>query len=183
MKTLRFFILITIITLQIQSCKKVEEIIDKFTQFDMTFDESFTLPAIPLIIDEPIPFYYTVSTNIDEVLPANNTTKDLIEEVRLSEASFKIVSPTGGTFSFLKSVSFYISAEGLEEVLIASNMQISETIGGELILDIEDQDLTAYLKKDEITVKLEIATDEPTEEEMDLLIHMVFSVDAKLLGI
>lgn len=191
MKAFRFLFIIILLSTYNQSCKKVEDVVDQFTQFDMTFDEEFTLPEFPIIISEPtrlslfsdIIEITPLETNIDDVLPGHDTTKDLIEEVKLSEASFKIILPENATFSFLKSVKFYLSAEGLDEVLVASNTDVSESIGNELFLNVEDQDLTEYLKKDEINYDIEIATDEPITEEMNLIIHMVFSIDAKVLGV
>ncbi len=94
-----------------------------------------------------------------------------------------MINPTSSDFGFLKSISFYLDAEGLDEILIASKLVIADDIGANLYLDLEGQDLSEYLKKEAINLRVEVASDEIVTEDLDIKIHTMFAVDAKILGI
>ena len=163
----------------LNSCK----IIDELTHFNMTFDEVLTLPPIPIIVDDPISFNYPFLTDSENTFLSYNTSKNLIEEIILKEASLTVINPTSSDFGFLKSISFYLDAEGLDEILIASKLVIADDIGANLYLDLEGQDLSEYLKKEAINLRVEVASDEIVTEDLDIKIHTMFAVDAKILGI
>ncbi len=174
-----YLLVVLLIVALSSSCKKIDEL----TQFTLSFDESLTIPAFPIVIEDPISYPYTIETNSEEEFAKYNTSPDRIEEVRLEEASLKISNSVVANFDFLKSIKFYLSAEGLDEVLIASKLNVEDGVGQLLELDIEVQDLSSYLKKEEIEIRVELATDQPVTEEFDMLIHTSFFVDAKILGI
>lgn len=179
----------------LNSCKKVEEAVDELTKFDVSFEEELTLPAIGLTFSDPIllsdyqdVFGFelpSIETDIEDELAQYNTSKDLFEEVWLKEASFKVLLPVGEDFSFLKSIKIYLAheADGTGSVMIASKDPVSDSVGNILILDVVNQDLVEFLLDDEIFMDIEIATDEPIAEEMNLQINVVFEVNAKVLGI
>lgn len=172
------FVLLTVV-FSSSSCEKIDE----WTHFTKSFDEDFTMPAIPVIIDTPIPIPYVVETNSADTFEQYNTSPDLIEEVNLTEASLQIVMPNDASFSFLKSVKFYLEADGLKKVLIASKENVPVDVGQTLDLEIVEQDLSAFLVKEEITIILEVATDEVVAQEIDMKLHVSFLIDAKILGV
>jgi hypothetical protein len=47
----------------------------------------------------------------------------------------------------------------------------------------EGQNLEAYVKKDEIKLRVETVTDEILTQDYDIKIHSEFFIDAKILGI
>ena len=149
----------------------------------MSFEESLTIPAFPIIIEDPISYPYIVETNSAEEFAKYNTSPDRIEEVNIEKTALNISNSTLANFDFLKSISFYLSAEGLDEVLIASKLDIMDGVGQNLELDVEGQDLSAYLIKEIIEIRVEIATDQVVPEEFDMLILTEFFVDAKILGV
>ena len=51
-----------------------------------------------------------IETNSDSEFEVNDTRKDLIEEIKLTELKFKIISPDDTDFSFFESLEVYISA-------------------------------------------------------------------------
>jgi len=174
--------LLILLVILFSSCKKIDEL----TQFTLSFDESVTIPAFPLIIENPISYPdppFSIETNVTEEFAKYNTSPDRIEEVKLEEASLRVLDSNVANFDFLKSIKFYLSADGLDEELIASKLNIEDGTGQKLDLDIAGQDLTAFLQKEVIEIRMEIATDQVVPEEFDLQIFIDFFIDAKILGV
>src|SRR5437867_12532154 len=49
----------------------------------------------------------------------NNTRKDHVVEARLSKLTLKVVTPVGDPLSFISTIEFHVSANGLPDVRIA----------------------------------------------------------------
>lgn len=171
--------LFVLFLLLVNSCSKVDEL----THFTRSFEESLTIPKFPLILDDPVSFPYIIETNSAEEFENYNTSPGLIEEVKLTKASMQITNPSGADFDFVKSMQFYLKADGLDEVLIASKNPVPEDIGSTLALEIVDQDLSDFIIKEEIEIRVAIATDEVMTEQLDVLIKVEFFIDAKILGV
>jgi phosphatidate phosphatase PAH1 len=170
------------------SCKDVEETVDEFTQFTIAFNEETEVPPLPFNVAAgftfPLPLE-DISTDNAEIYAANNTAKNLLEEVLLQDAHISISNPDDPdfNFSFLESVEVYLSAEGLDEILIASNMDVpSEKT---IVLNSVGQNLVEYLKKDSINYKIVITTDEDVSAGTQFNLQFIseFFVDAKILGV
>jgi len=172
------FIILLGVLVTFNSCKAIDEL----TQFTMDFDQEATIDAtIPIPIGSlniPTP---DITTNSESVFESENTHKDLVEKAVLKKLTLEVLSPSGGTFGFLESVKIYISAESLEEKLIASNSNVPDAV--KIEIDSEGQNLEAYVKKDEIKLRVETVTDEILTQDYDIKIHSEFFIDAKILGI
>lgn len=162
----------------ITACTKL----DKFTQFEMSFDNTVVIPSTSII---DLPFNLVtpdMETNSSSTFAANNTRKDKIEEIILTELKLTLNAPAEEDFSFLKSIVIYINAEGLEEQTVASKEDIPSDVGRELELDVSGIDLQAYIKKDAFSLRVGTVTDEALDEDHEVNVHTVFYVDAKVLG-
>ena len=173
------FLIICCVALAMAGCKEV----DKFTQFNMEYDETFVIPSstgvnLPVDIFTP-----DIETNSESTFAVNDTRKDLVEEIKLTSLNLSIASPADADFSFLKSISIFISAEGLEETRIAWKENISDNIGSTLNLDVTNDDLKAYIKKDNFTLRLNTVTDELISSDHEIDMHSVFFVDAEIMGV
>ncbi len=174
----KFLILLLAVTGLI-ACEKIDEL----THFTLDVDEQISIDPIPVIpsipLNIPIP---SVETNSESVFENNNTNKDLVEEARLTKMTMSIDTPSNGNFNFLESVNIYISAEGLDEILMATRSSIPD---GLKVLELEPTgaDLTEYVKKDEISLRVETTIDEITLNEYSIDVHSEFFIDAKILGI
>ena len=160
------------------SCKEV----DKFTQFDMEYTSSITIPSSTII---NIPFNVNtpdVQSNSKSTFEGNDTRADLIEEISLTKSVLTITSPSDGNFNFLKSVAIYINAEGLSESKIAWKDNIPNNSEKTLNLETTGSDLKEYIKKDEFTLEVETVTDETIAVDHKIDVYSVFHVDAKILG-
>ena len=118
-------------------CKKI----DKLTQFNIEFNNTATIPSstginLPFNVLTP-----DVETNSSSTFSSNDTRKDLIEEILLKELRLTINTPNGEDFSFLKSISIYINANGLSEAKIAYNDNVSQNVGSTLALTVLCTDL------------------------------------------
>jgi len=178
----KFIILVLSISVLIvmNSC----ETVDEWTQFTMEFDQNATIEAsvaVPILaglLDIPTP---DITTNSESTFASENTRKDMVEEAKLTKLTLQVLSPTGGDFSFLESAKVYISADGLDEIMVASNTNVPDSVL--ISLDCEGQNLEAYIKKDNITLRVETVTDEILIEDYDIKIHSEFYIDAKVLGV
>ena len=160
------------------ACDKVDDL----TKFDLTYKSKVVIPAstgIDLPFDVLTPDMETDSESQFEV---NDTRKDLIEEIKLTELQMVITSPTDADFSFLKSIEVYISADGLDEIKIAEK-RVDEDAGSTLDVDVLDVDLKEYIKKDKFNLRLNTVTDEAIGSDHEIDVNSTFFVDAKILGI
>jgi hypothetical protein len=170
-------LLITIIALGMFACKKL----NKLTQFTMDYSETVTIPSsgptsLPLNLFTP-----DVETNSESTFAINDTRKDLIEFIELTELTLDHKSPSSGDFSFLKSIEVFLTAEGLSEVKVAWLDAIAEEPGKTLTLNTSENNLMEYIKKDEFSLKVRTVTDETFLSDQEIEINTTFFVDAKLV--
>lgn len=159
-------------------CKKLDEL----TQFYMDYDTEVVLPANSAI-NLPIPITSPdIATNYEESFSANDTRKDLIQEIKIDRISITVQNPPGQNLNFLKSIEVYISADGLDEIQVASKYDIPDGLT-ELELDYISDNLKPYLTKETIKIRTKTVMDEPLKQDTELKIHNRFWVNAEVLGI
>lgn len=177
MRMKKFLIPILLVFL-VSACKKV----DKLTQFIIEMKSEATIPSsigvnVPLDVNSP-----DVETNSESTFEVNDTRKDKIEQIILQKLHLTISSPTGQDFSFLKSISIYISADGLDEVQIAYKDPVPTSVTDVLEMDVTSADLQAYVKKDQFDLRLNTITDEVITQNYTIEIYQQYFVDAVVLG-
>lgn len=161
------------------SCDKLDEL----TQFDMEYHQRVTIPS-STGIDLPFDIFTPeTETNSESQFEVNDTRKDLIEEIRLTELEMVINSPSEADFSFLNAIEVYISADGLEEILMASLEEVPDNAGNTILLNTVDVDLKEYIKKDAFSLRLNTVTDELMSSDHEIDVNSTFFVDAKILGL
>lgn len=164
----------------VTGCKQI----DKLTQFDIDYNSSLVYGASGLLINIPLEINTPpVTTNAEEQFAINDTRKDKVESIKLTEALLSITSPQGETFSFLKDINVYLVAEGLPQVLIAHKINIPNSTGAQLQLDLDNVELKEYIKKDAFSLKVTSTTDETILTDVHVDVYTKFFVDAKILGI
>ena len=126
-----------------QSCDEVNNLltftIENETEF--TIENQFPVET-PITVPTP-----DISSNSSESFENNNTSAQFVEEITLHQLALTITSPEDFTFSFLKSIKIYISAEGEERVMIASLEDVPEDA---VTIDLEtrSQNLKPYIIRD-----------------------------------
>ena len=157
--------------------------IDKLTQFSLDYDETFVIPSV---IGLNLPFNIltpSIKTNSTEIFEINDTRKNLVEEIQLEKLILNIIDPSDADFSFLESIEIYISAEGLEEVLVAWRYDIEDSVGSSLVLETSGDDLAPYIILDEFSLKFTTVIDKLILSDHTIEVQSSFFVDAKILGI
>lgn len=164
--------------LAFSGCKQL----DKLTQFEIDYDQTVVIPAstgINLPFDILTP---DIETDSESAFAGNDTRKDMIEEIKLTSMTLTVDLPAGGDFGFLKTISIFISADGLAEAEIAWKELVPADAGPVLNLDVSDTDLKEYIKKDKFKLRVYTITDEFLSSDYHINVHSVFFVDAKVLG-
>jgi len=175
----KLFLLLIAIIITYGSCKEI----DKLTHFNMDYTSNITIEST-FFIDIPFDIWTPdIPTNSETTFENNDTRTDLIEEITLTNLSMNITSPNTQTFDFLKTIEVYIDAEGIDEKKIAWLIDIPQTGLTTIILEITDDDLKDYIKKDEYKLRTHTVTRQLISKSTDIEIKSSFFVDAKILGI
>ncbi|MGB0981353.1 MAG: hypothetical protein ACPGUH_04555 [Winogradskyella sp.] len=158
-------------------------IVDELTKFDIDYQTSYSV-APTTLIDSPFSIFTPdVTTESQSTFENNNTRTDLIESIKLKHITLTLESPESGNFDFLKEIHVYIEADDVDEVEIASVFNLENTNSNTLTLDVADEELKAFIKKDSYKLRIKTITDETISETHDIIINTTFRVDAKLLGV
>ncbi|MFA7274357.1 MAG: hypothetical protein WC044_10830 [Crocinitomicaceae bacterium] len=174
MKKLILFSLLIVVALF--SCKKL----NKLTQFNLTYDESITIPSnsainLPFVIQTP-----DMTTNSESTFEVNDTRKDLIQEIKLTQMVLTVNTPASGNYNFLKDIILYINADGLDEVKLAWQENIPNDSAKQLTLNVSNADIKEFIKKDKFNLRVVTTTDEVITTDYKIDLHYVLFVDAKL---
>jgi len=158
-------------------CKKI----DKLTQFDMEYNSTVVIPStlgtnLPYNIWTP-----EIESNSEEIFSINDTRKDLLEEVILKQMNLTLTSPTNANFNFLNDIEIYIKAEGLSEILVAWKYDIPDESLKTLDLNVAENDLKEYIKKDTFSLRVNTITDQLLTSDHEINIHTLFFVDAQII--
>lgn len=174
------YLLIIILPLIIfMGCKRLAE----FTRFNMTYDESIVIPAT-MSVNLPVNLFTPkIESNSQSEFAVNDTRKDMIEEIKLTDLELTITSPSSGNFTFLESIAIFLEADSLPEIEIASREDIPDDAGNFLELNTSDMDLQEYIKKDDFRLRVNTVTKKMIGSDHHIDIHSVFFVDAKILGL
>ncbi|MFT3751488.1 MAG: hypothetical protein QM800_00910 [Paludibacter sp.] len=159
------------------------EQLSKLTQFDMPFTASVTIPKstpINLPFNLPTP---EIETNSASFFSSKNVNTDLIDKITLKKLELSVTSPTNGNFNFLKTIEIYISADGLNDVKIASLENIPSNSAMPLQLNVDTLNLKPYILKDKFALKVNATTDELITTDYEVDVKTTFFVDAKIAGL
>jgi len=147
MKKITFIFLIAAITLA--GCATVQSIIKS----TFPYTSSLIVPASNKI--NSTNSTSSKATSFDQIFGNQNST-DYIKEVRITSAKIMATNPNSQNLGVFKSVKIYISNGSSGEVMVASRKDISEQIGSDLILDIDNSRfLDNYIKGSNLRVRME----------------------------
>ncbi len=179
MKYLKYSFLIVLCVFLLTSCK----LIDGCTQFDVKYSSTVKLPQ-DLDINKSEDVYPSeIEANLKAEVEDAGSSMDKIESVELTNLKLRITSPTGKDFKFLNSVALYMDAEGLEEIKVAWLDDVPVTIEDAMALETSSADLTNYLVKEVVTLRLNTILNQGISQDYQIGIDVTFLVDAKILGI
>lgn len=173
MKTKCAFIVIASILIM-TGCKKPG--INFFLNHQSTFRVESSSPLnLPFETATP-----DVTTNSSQQFENNNTTSNLIKEIKLEELKLTITNPSSKTFSFLKSVQIFISTNASDEIEVASLDNIAST-AQTLSLICTTQNLDKYVKASSYKLRTRVVTKETLTQGVDIRTDLKFKVRASIL--
>ncbi len=153
------------------SCKKL-------LTFDISDSTTTTIDANPFPISSPIEIPTPdVTTNSESEFAQNDTKVELVKEIILKRLALTITSPSDKTFSFLKSIEIYISADGEDETKLAWNNDVQSTAKS-IELETTKEALDKYVKKDKYKLRTTVTTRETLTQSVDIKIDFTFQVTA-----
>lgn len=177
MKKTIFFLIVATACIINLSCKKTKEEVDKLTEFDIDYTTNLTVPSQTLALNVPVDFTTPdISTNSNNKFLENNTTKDLVSEIKLSK--FKISVATGN-LDFLKSLNIYIKSSS-GETLIGSKTNIPNGIM-ETNLDLLDVNIKNFIVEPTMKFRVNLTIDATTVNGQNLKMDQTVHVKATLI--
>ena len=175
---LKYWIFIALLVVIAPGCERI----NKLTVFNIKYNTQTTVESV---VGINLPFNIltpAIRTNSQSEFEINETRKDLIEKINLTDLQLNISNPTNGDFSFLKSIKIYVNGKGVEEKLIAWNESIDSN-SKTIVMTPTSDDLQEYVKLDSISLRVNTVTKKLLLTDYLLDINAVFRVDAKILGI
>src|SRR5688500_12054758 len=98
--------LVSVLMLGLCACEKTKEDINKATEFDINYSTQVSIPSTSLNITAPADFTSPeIPTESAAKFADNSTTKDLIDEIKLSKLQ---ISNPSGNLDFLNSMTIYL---------------------------------------------------------------------------
>lgn len=153
-----------------------------FTKFNLDYETTVVVQSgiginIPYSLNIP-----NIATNSESEFEVNDTRKDKVEHITLRELTLEITSPSGQEFDFLKDIELFISADGLDEVMLANVYNMDNSVGNTISLTCLDSDFQEYIKSDKLSLRVRTVSDELNLFDVQIKINASFLVDAKLIG-
>ncbi len=173
MKTKNFFLAFFLLAI-FSGCNKAGVNFLISNQADFRVESSSPL-NLPFEMGTP-----DVTTNSSQEFQNNNTASNLIKEVKLEELKLTITSPSGKTFSFLKSVQIFISTNSSDEIELASLDNIATTATS-ISLTTSTQNLDKYVKASSYKLRTRVVTKETLTQAVDIRAAIKFRIKASPL--
>jgi hypothetical protein len=154
-------------------CRKVNEA----TEFDIQYATTVNVPKGSVKIDTTVDFTTPeVPTESSSYFANNQTAEDLIEEVALTR--FVITSQSGGNLDYLKSLSVYIKAPNLNDLLVATKSNIPPGTTS-FSADMTGANIREHLFKDKIQFRLSVTVKSLPPEDQTLKLEQTVHVKGK----
>jgi hypothetical protein len=164
---------IVLICLILAQCKTVDDLLT----FTISDQVTITVPSnsplsLPVELATP-----DVTTNSNQKFANNNTQASLVKDVKLQELTMSIQSPSGKTFSFLKSIQIFISTNSNDEILLASMDNIPVSVSS-ISLTPTQAKLDTYAKASSYKLRTTIVTRETLTQNVEMKTDLKFKVTA-----
>ena len=179
MKYSKISFLVVLSIFLLTSCK----LIDGWTHFEVDYSSKVTLPQDMDVNKSKNVYPSAIEADLKTQVEDEGSSMDKIESVELTDLKLTISSPSGKDFKFLKSVALYMDADGLDEIKVAWHDNVPTTVGDKLKLNTSSKDLTDYLVKEIVTLRLNTVFTQGISQDYKIDIDLTLLVDAKILGI
>ncbi|HEY9487287.1 MAG TPA: hypothetical protein VIQ51_03100 [Chryseosolibacter sp.] len=154
-------------------CNEVENLL-KFPIKDQTSLRIQSASPLNLPLRVPTP---DVTSDSQQQYENNNTSVNLVKDVRLEELKLSISTPDSKTFGFLKAVRIYISTDQNNEMELAHLDDIASQAKSVSLITTQEN-LDKYIKAPSYNLRTEVVTRETLTESVDILVDLKFRVTA-----
>ena len=162
-----------IVMLIVTGCNDVEDLLTfHFSDRTQIRIESASPLNLPIEIITP-----AITSNSQQQFENNNTKAELVRDVKLEQLNLTLTSPSGKSFSFLKSIRIFISTNESNEIELASLDNVSSPTGT-LELIPTSQKLDVYAKSSSYNLRTQVTTDETLTQDVDVQVDLRFRVTA-----
>ncbi|WP_158796507.1 hypothetical protein [Pedobacter sp. L105] len=171
MKKLLFTVCAAVILFS--GCGTVQSIIKS----SFPYTTNLIIPAT--VVKDKVTSASSIAGSFDESVGNINGNK-YIKEVRMASARLISTNPRDKSMGMFKSVKIFLSTGNSGEVMVASRNDISEHIGSELVLDIDNSRfLDKYVKGNVIKVRMEYVLRDGLDQDVSVKTSLGFSAAPK----
>lgn len=152
--------------------------LSKYTSvnFDYTTEASIQTSELTTVGSQT--FGETVLTSgLKDELEKNNTSLDLLDELKLKSANVTIENDSLANFDNVEMIELWLSSDGMPEVLIASKNPVADGLNS-ISLDVNStENLANYIKANAFTYKIK-GTNSGPMSAMTLKANVVWEIKA-----
>lgn len=161
------------LALFVSSCSAVDDLLSFTISNQASIKIKSTSPInLPSEIITP-----DVTTNSSTEFANNKTKANLVKDVKLRSLQLTIDSPSGKTFTFLKSIHLYISTTNSDEIELAYQDNINSSMNT-IDLICTDKRLDQYIKADSYKIRTQVTLKETLTQDVTVKAAMKFKVTA-----
>jgi hypothetical protein len=136
------------------------------------------VPSNTISLNVPIDFTTpNVSTQSSSNLATNKTTQSLVDYIKLTKFDVGVGTDN---LDFLKSLSIFIKASGMNETLVASKTNIPTGLTN-ISMDLNDVNIKDYIFQPNVQFRVSVTIDASTANGQTLLLEQTVHVKATVL--
>jgi hypothetical protein len=160
------------------SCRKVKDDVNDLVQFDINYTTMQTIPASSVSVAGPAEFTTPkVPTQSASTFKTYNTSSEMIDEIVMTK--FDITNQSGN-LDFLKSISVYVKATGLTDVLVATKASIPAG-STNISCDMSGTNIKQHIFKDSIQFRISVTVNSIPSSSQLLKLDQTVHVKGKIL--
>lgn len=173
MKKILFLAPVLAVLVLLTSCKKIDELLTFYIEDSQSVKIASNFPIGQVVPLTPI----AVPTRSDEKFKNENTSANLVKDVKLDRLTLTITDPNAENFDFLQSISLYISTDSNDRILLASLDNVPTGVTT-LQLTPTTQKLDKYVKASSYTLSTEARIRRPISRDITIRTDSRFKVTA-----
>jgi hypothetical protein len=160
------------------SCRKIKDDVNELVQFDINYTTLQTIPASSVSVSGPADFTTpNIPTQSASTFKSYNTSAEMIEEIKMTKFA---ITNQSGNLDFLKSISVYVRATGLNNVLVATKSEIPHGATS-VSCDMSGANIRQHIFKDSISFKISVTVNNIPSSSQVLKLDQTVHVKGKIL--
>ncbi|AHJ99613.1 hypothetical protein [Hymenobacter swuensis] len=173
MKKILFLAPVLLVVAFLSSCDKIADLLTFYIEDSQSVKIASNFPIGQVVPLTPI----SVPTRSDEKFKNENTSANLVKDVKLDRLTLTITDPNAENFDFLQSISIYISTNSNDRILLASLDNVPTGVST-LQLTPTKEKLDTYVKASSYTLSTEARIRKPISRDITIRTDSRFKVTA-----